>query len=356
MGPTRWFYANKRKALAAPGGGDPAVLSGDLQLPQRILTTDKMEENDMKYLLGICLGFLTAFCLAGVVNAGDCADASLSIAIVDEAIVESADLSALDGIDSPRESIVYVARGDIGEATVYAAIVSNGIVGGVQGWSLSALVTGGAITGANLDGTSGADVSAGGVRSVGFEKTEVVDPARNEGATGAVSAVVLSFTMPVTLSGDGTAGVLNIDIATSEPQGDEPQTVNVGWRDGMIGAGQPVANVATVSGATADFCTCQAAAVTFELVVYPSFLRCDPNDDGQSDIADAIFIVNSLFRGAAAATCLASVDCNGDGLNDVSDALYNIAYRFSGGPAPGAPYPACGQDGDVDCEASICGE
>ena len=102
----------------------------------------------MKYLLGICLGFLTAFCLAGVVNAGDCADASLSIAIVDEAIVESADLSALDGIDAPRATTVYVAEGDTGEATVHAAIVSNGIVGGVQGWSLSALVTGGAITGA----------------------------------------------------------------------------------------------------------------------------------------------------------------------------------------------------------------
>ena len=52
----------------------------------------------MKYLLGSCFGFLTAFCLAGVVNAGDCAEASLSIAIVDEAIVESADLSALDGL------------------------------------------------------------------------------------------------------------------------------------------------------------------------------------------------------------------------------------------------------------------
>lgn len=309
----------------------------------------------MKYLLGSCFGFLTAFCLAGVVNAGDCADASLSIAIVDEAIVESADISALDGIDAPKLSTVYAAEGDIGTATVHAAIVSNGIAaGGVQGWSLSALVTGGIPTGANLDGTSGADVSQGGLRSVGFEKTEVVDPDRNEGALGAVSAVVLSFTMPVTLSGSGTAGVLNIEIATSEPLGAEPQEVRVAWQDGLVGAGQPVANVATVSGATADFCTCQAADVVFERVVYPSFLRCDPNDDGQSNIADAIFIVNSLFRGGAAATCLASVDCNGDGLNDVSDALYNIAFRFSGGPAPSAPYPSCGEAGDVDCESSIC--
>ena len=293
----------------------------------------------MKYLLGICLGFLTAFCLAGVVNAGDCADASLSIAIVDEAIVESADISALDGIDGPRLSTVYAAEGEIGTATVYAAIVSNGIAaGGVQGWSLSALVTGGIPTGANLDGTSGADVSQGGLRSVGFEKTEVVNPDRNEGALGAVSAVVLSFTMPITLGGSGTAGVLNIEIATSEPLGAEPQEVRV----------------ATVSGATADFCTCQAADVTFERVVYPPFLRCDPNDDGQSNIADAIFIVNSLFRGGAAATCLASVDCNGDGLNDVSDALYNIAFRFSGGPAPSAPYPSCGDAGDVECESSSC--
>ena len=156
--------------------------------------------------------------------------------------------------------------------------------------------------------------------------------------------------MPITLDGSGTAGILNITVASSDPVEDDSQVVRVVWEDGLVGAGQPVDNVATVSGATADFCTCQAAAVNFVPIVFPSFRRCDPNDDGQSDIADAIYIVNGLFRGGAAATCLASVDCNDDGLNDVSDALYNIAYRFSGGPAPAAPFPACGQNGDVDCE------
>lgn len=310
----------------------------------------------MKNLLRICLGFLTAFCLAGAVNAGDCADASLNLAIVDEAIGQSADISALDGIDAARAWEVGVTDGQSGSASVHAAIVSNGIDGGVQGWSLSALVTGGNITDANLDGTAGADVDDGGIRDVGFEKTEVVDPGRNNGSFGAVSAVVLSFTMPITLDGTGTAGVLNIDIATSDPVTDDTnQTVTVGWQDGLVGAGQPVANVATVSGATADFCTCQAAEVTFVPIPVPVFIRCDPNNDGQSDIADAIFLVNSLFRGGPAASCQASADCNGDSLHDVSDALYNVAHQFSGGPAPGAPYPACDQVGEVDCAQSVCG-
>ena len=309
----------------------------------------------MKNLLRICLGFLAAFCFAGAVHAGDCAEASLSLAIVDEAVVQSADTSSLDGIDAARVLEIGVTDGEVGSASVHAAIVSNGIDGGVQGWSLSALVTGGNITGANLDGTAGADVSQGGLRSVGFEKTEVVDPDRNDGDTGAVSAVVLSFTMPITLDGTGTAGVLNIDVSTSAPVTDDTcQVVTVGWQDGLVGAGQPVANVATVSGATADFCTCQSAEVTFCPIPVPVFIRCDPNNDGQSDIADAIFLVNSLFRGGPAAGCQASADCNGDSLYDVSDALYNIAHQFSGGPAPGAPYPACDQIGDVDCGVSAC--
>ena len=83
-----------------PRGGRSILI--DRRSPQGFLITDNMEENDMKYLLGSCFGFLTAFCLAGVVNAGDCENAELSIAIVDEAIVESADISALDGIAGPR--------------------------------------------------------------------------------------------------------------------------------------------------------------------------------------------------------------------------------------------------------------
>ena len=306
----------------------------------------------MKNLLRASFGFLAAFCLSGVAVAGEgsCSDAPLSIAIVDEAVVQTADTSSLKGIDSDKAVSVSVAQGQTGEATVHAAIVSNGIDGGVQGWSLSARVTGGNITAADLNGTVGADAADGGIRMVGFEKTEVVDPDRNGGGTGAVSAVVLSFTMPITLDGTGTAGILNISVASSDPVEDDSQVVRIEWEDGLVGAGQPVANVATVAGATADFCTCQAAEVAFVPIPIPTFIRCDPNDDGQSNIADAIFIVNGLFRGGAAATCRASMDCNADGLTDVSDALYNIAYRFSGGPAPAAPFPACGQIGDVDCE------
>ena len=135
----------------------------------------------MEYLLRASLGFLAAFCLSGAAMAGEdsCSDAQLSIAIVDDAVMQSADTSALKGIDSDKESRVDVPEGQIGEATVHAAIVSNGIDGGVQGWSLSARVTGGDITGADLNGTAGADAADGGIRTVGFEKTEVVDPGRN---------------------------------------------------------------------------------------------------------------------------------------------------------------------------------
>jgi hypothetical protein len=306
----------------------------------------------MKNLLRASFGFLAAFCLSGVAVAGEgsCSDAPLSIAIVDEAVVQTADTSSLKGIDSDKAVSVSVAQGQTGEATVHAAIVSNGIDGGVQGWSLSARVTGGNITAADLNGTVGADAADGGIRMVGFEKTEVVDPDRNGGGTGAVSAVVLSFTMPITLDGTGTAGILNISVASSDPVEDDSQVVRIEWEDGLVGAGQPVANVATVAGATADFCTCQKLNIEFIEVEDPrnSFIRGDVNSDGKMDIADPINVVNYLFRQGPAPACADSADANDDANIDVTDVMLMINHQFRAGAAPAAPFPGCGKDGDLE--------
>jgi hypothetical protein len=90
----------------------------------------------------------------------------------------------------------------------------------------------------------------------------------------------------------------------------------------------------------------------------PRFLRCDPNDDGKTDVADGVWILNELFRGGAATACAAAADCNGDGGRDISDGLYAIFYQFTGGPSPPAPFPDCGSvdvpPGDCPSGSTIC--
>lgn len=72
------------------------------------------------------------------------------------------------------------------------------------------------------------------------------------------------------------------------------------------------------------------------------FIRADANASGEVDIADAISVLNFLFLGTGAPSCLEAADANDDGSIDISDALYLLVYLFSGGRAIPEPYPDCG--------------
>ncbi|UCD29676.1 MAG: hypothetical protein JSV03_04125 [Planctomycetota bacterium] len=60
----------------------------------------------------------------------------------------------------------------------------------------------------------------------------------------------------------------------------------------------------------------------------------DPNGDKAINIADAVFIINYIFKGGPAPDPLCIGDANGDGSINVADAVYLINYIFKGGPAP----------------------
>ena len=111
-------------------------------------------------------------------------------------------------------------------------------------------------------GTAGDTVANGGLQNGGFEKTErtVDGTAPNAGCPvghGAVSAVVLSFTMPITLQTEGTATVLALEVA-----GTDGDTGAINFQDGCVGSGQPVANVATIGGGTEQYLCAQAADIS----------------------------------------------------------------------------------------------
>jgi hypothetical protein len=79
----------------------------------------------------------------------------------------------------------------------------------------------------------------------------------------------------------------------------------------------------------------------------PIFHRGDPNDSGVIDITDGVYVLNYLFLGQKAPTCLESADANDDGRIDIADAIYLLSFLFIGGPqpfAPGPPWKPCGPD------------
>lgn len=111
--------------------------------------------------------------------------------------------------------------------------------------------------------------------------------------------------------------------------------------------GPSPADIAVVNPDGASF----IVADGFTYLPGAAFVRGDPNDDGATDIADAIYILGYLFaRGPLG--CADAADVNDDGKLDVSDAIALLAYLYASGTPPPPPFPAPGMDptGDaLDC-------
>jgi hypothetical protein len=131
-------------------------------------------------------------------------------------------------------------------------------------------------------------------------------------------------------------------VAASATDVNFPTTIR--FLDGLVGQGQPVPNVITVKGNTVTPGHLISLEVKKGTVQAKRFKRGDANDDGKVNIADPIWIINELVRSGPPTACKGAADANDDGLVDLSDAMYLIQWRFLGGSAPTAPFPACGND------------
>lgn len=72
----------------------------------------------------------------------------------------------------------------------------------------------------------------------------------------------------------------------------------------------------------------------FTVTFSQAFVCGDANGDESVNIADAVFIVNYIFKGGVAPDPVESGDVNDDEAQNIGDAVYLIAYIFSGGPNP----------------------
>jgi hypothetical protein len=248
------------------------------------------------------------------------------------------------------------AVGSPGSAQVWTNITSQITEGGgIQGWSFGVAVDGPvAILSSTTDGTIVQGVGLAG----GFDVTEVVDPAKQSppGQNGIVSAVVIHLKKGTTLPLMETNSVVQINLQGQAPIGDEDQIAIVRLRGGLRGSGEPVPNVLTIGGDSAEACNedFASARVIIRKSSVASFIRGDVNPQPGLDIGDPIWIINELFRSGPPSPCRAAGDANDDGLYDASDAVYLIDYLFKAGPPPLPPFEVCGPDPTPDslpCES-----
>ena len=258
---------------------------------------------------------------------------------------------------------------------------------GIQGWSYS-VVTDECfnISAATTMGTAGALIIQGGLRDLqSFEKSEVVNPGRNDGLMGAVSALVLSLTNPVILPQVSENPILIIS-GNLDPASPGPCNVRITGtdEDGLRGSGEPVKTAVTFAGTTINPDVCGASVQLGEGggpetdcgngldddgdgaidcddsdcvgtpdCVAANFIRGNANDDSKVNIADPVWIISELFREGPASVCKDAADANDDGQVDQTDALFLIMHQFEMGPAPSAPFGDCGTDptaDDLDCQ------
>jgi hypothetical protein len=217
---------------------------------------------------------------------------------------------------------------------------------GAQGWSLAIAHDPLVFT---VDSITTAGTDAGTLMNGGFEKHELVN---NGSGTGVLSAVVLSFSQPVSLQPRGRAYLLkNAYRLTGDTSVLGAQiTTELQFQDKLQGQGQPVNNVITYLGESNR--PLVRKGINFELEVgdppRQAFLRSDTNNDGRLNIADPVWLVSELFFRGPPTQCAYAADANADGVKDVSDVAFLVRYHFLGGRAPPTPFPVCGVLEDED--------
>ena len=178
-----------------------------------------------------------------------------------------------------------------------------------------------------------------------------------------------------------TGGLLRVDTIGSDYdttltvlRGDSPGELSViGMNDDSSGlqsrveftaeAGESyLVRVAGYSGATGDIVLNWQVLEPSEPVDGPVwFMRSDANQDGLSDMSDAVEILAELFLGEGSGRgCPQSLDVDDNGAIELTDSVYLLTFLFNGGDAPPAPFGSCGADlsaGGLTCEIyAPCGE
>ncbi len=99
---------------------------------------------------------------------------------------------------------------------------------------------------------------------------------------------------------------------------------------------------ATISATTINSYTTSVVSrfasyeISFTPFTITAGLRGDANGDGLVNVADAVYLINFVFKGGTAPVSTYGGDANADGIPNVGDAVYLINFVFNGGSPPPA--------------------
>jgi len=60
----------------------------------------------------------------------------------------------------------------------------------------------------------------------------------------------------------------------------------------------------------------------------------DANNNGKTNIADVVFLIERLFKGGPAPVCCEEGSADGNTKINIGDVTYIISWLFNGGPDP----------------------
>ena len=306
-----------------------------------------------------------------VLTAAD-ADGTTSVAELEIVVEEPPELDAarlrLDALDRGARSRVR-DDGSIGWSIPTAGVegsfdVELGVVfesnlegEGIQAWSFS-LETASCISllAATTDGTLAAAIDADppGLMDRGFESTQIIDPMRNDGRQGLISAIVLGFREPIALDPIGEHLVLRIRGEMDRAQEGYCETRFVDESPFLRGGGQPVALLANVDGVSVLPAALNSGFAPVDEPLPQIFLRGDADPTGELNLSDGVRILLYLFQGGSPPACMDAADVDDNSEVNLTDPVYLLNWLFQQGPPLPAPSLDCGED-PTDDELS-CGD
>ncbi|HVR74265.1 MAG TPA: hypothetical protein VMT52_08035, partial [Planctomycetota bacterium] len=236
---------------------------------------------------------------------------------------------------------------------------------GVQGWSYG--IT---LDETELEVTRGApgvdSMALNGGAGPDFVNYNLADQNRGGTLRGVTVGAVLDRDAPgTTVLAVGAGASRHIDSITVRsrqeiPAGGSPRTTELKFSS-QLGGDRPLEILAVVGGES--IVPDSSDTKTINLIPRgvidgaDRFIRGDANNDARVDIADGIWIINTLFYGGGATACAPAADANDDDRRDLTDAMYIFQYQLQPGrtpgnlfPAPPAPFPNCGSHPDATAE------
>lgn len=138
------------------------------------------------------------------------------------------------------------------------------------------------------------------------------------------------------------------EITGSVLAGIPAQTIAFDYVDGL---GQPPTNntfVVATNSIVPSSMTGGILTINETVSTVPTFIRGDSFLNNIIDISDIIHCLIYIFVDGDAPFCMDAADANDDGNVDVADAIYTTGYLFLGGPMPPAPFTTAGEDPTPD--------